>query len=166
MKREPEGERPDEERRPIFLVVNWLLLLLIIVVALIRISGPISTQANEAEQAENLPVAAINYLRENEPPGPMFNNYNWGGYIVWKLPQYPVFVDGRTDLYGDELLREYLATVFANSGWKETLDEYGIKLVFVETAAPLAKELRQETGWEEVYRDEMASILVRQSIDG
>ena len=35
--------------------------------------------------------------------------------------KHPVFVDGRTDLYGDELLREYLATIFANSGWRETL---------------------------------------------
>jgi hypothetical protein len=166
LKWEPEGQRPNEEKRSLFLIVNWLLLLLIMVVALIRISGPISAQANESEQTENLPVAAVDYLRENEPPGPLFNNYNWGGYIVWELPQYPVFVDGRTDLYGDELLREYLATVFANSGWGETLDKYDINLVFVESAAPLAEVLRQETGWEEVYRDEMASILVREGVDG
>jgi hypothetical protein len=166
LKQPPEAERPQTETRPLFLLVNWLLLLFVIVAALIRISGPISAQANEAEQAENLPVAAVNYLRENEPPGPLFNNYNWGGYIVWELPQYPVFVDGRTDLYGDELLREYLATIFVNSGWRETLDKYDIDLVFVESAAPLARNLRLEPGWEEVYRDEMASILVRQAGGG
>jgi hypothetical protein len=166
LKQPPEAERPQTETRPLFLLVNWLLLLFVIVAALIRISGPISAQANEAEQAENLPVAADNYLRENEPPGPLFNNYNWGGYIVWELPQYPVFVDGRTDLYGDELLREYLATIFVNSGWRETLDKYDINLVFVESAAPLARNLRLEPGWEEVYRDEMASILVRQAGGG
>ena len=118
------------------------------------------------EQAENLPVKAVNFLRENEPPGPMFNNYNWGGYIVWELPQYPVFVDGRTDLYGDELLREYLAAIFANSGWRETLDKYDVNLVFVETAAPLARELRLEPGWEEIYQDEMAAIFSRRALDG
>jgi hypothetical protein len=165
LKREPEGERPTQENRPFFVIVNWVLLLLVILVALIRISGPVSVQANEVEQAKSLPVAAVNYLRENEPPGPLFNNYNWGGYIIWETPQYPVFVDGRTDLYGDELLREYLATVFANSGWRETLEKYGINLVLVESAAPLARELRQEPGWEEVYRDEMASILVRQGVE-
>lgn len=166
LKREPAEERPDEERRPFFLMVNWVLLVLVFLVALIRINGPVSAQANEEAQAENLPVAAVQYLKENEPPGPLFNNYNWGGYIVWELPQYPVFVDGRTDLYGDELLREYLAAIFANAGWQETLDKYDIKLVLIETAAPLARDLRLEPGWEQVYRDDMASIFVRGERDG
>jgi hypothetical protein len=166
LKRPPEEARPDRETRPLFVAVNWLTLLLIILAALIRISGPVSAQANEAAQAESLPVAAVDYLRQTEPPGPIFNNYNWGGYIIWELPRYPVFVDGRTDLYGNDLLREYLATTFANSGWRETLDKYGINLVLVESAAPLAVELRREAGWEEHYRDEMAAVFVRGAGDG
>ncbi|MFZ0547656.1 MAG: hypothetical protein WAM60_19570, partial [Candidatus Promineifilaceae bacterium] len=161
LKLSPDETRPNVENRPLFLAVNWLLLFLILVVALVRISGPVTAQANEDAQAENLPVAAIDYLRETEPPGPIFNNYNWGGYIVWKLPQYPVFVDGRTDLYGDELLREYLGTIFANDGWRETLDKYGVNLVFVETGTPLAHELQQEPGWEQLYDDDMAVIFAR-----
>jgi hypothetical protein len=161
LKREPAEAPPKQETRPLFIAINWLLLLLVIAAAQIRISGPVSAKAKEAAQAESLPVAAVNYLKETEPPGPLFNNYNWGGFIVWELPQYPVFVDGRTDLYGDELLREYLAATFANSGWRETLDKYGINLVFVESAAPLARDLRLEPGWEQVYRDDMASIFVR-----
>jgi hypothetical protein len=63
-------------------------------------------------------------------------------------------------------LREYLATLFANDGWRETLDEYGVNLVFIETAAPLAVELRLEGDWEEVYGDGMAVIFVRRVDEG
>lgn len=156
-----EEHRPTEERRPLFILINWGLLLVVLLAALIQISGPVSAKANAEAQAESLPVAAVDYLREADLPGPMFNNYNWGGYIIWELPQYPVFVDGRTDLYGDELLSQYLNTLFARGDWRGTLDQYGINLVFVETAAPLANELRQEPGWEETYQDDMAAIFVR-----
>ncbi len=166
LKQPPEEARPDRETRPFFVALNWLLLLLVIIGALLQISGPITAKANTKAQAESLPVAAVDFLREAELSGPLFNNYNWGGYIIWELPQYPVFVDGRTDLYGDGLLREYLATLFARDGWRETLDEYDVNLVFVETAAPLANELRQEPGWEEVYSDGMASIIVRLTDEG
>jgi hypothetical protein len=166
LKREPESDKQAFEARPFFALVNWVLLAAVLLAALLRISGPISPEANEKAQAENLPVAAVAYLRENEPPGPLFNSYNWGGYIIWELPQYPVFVDGRTDLYGDELLREYLATVFGNAGWRESLNRYDINLVFIESAAFLAHQLRQEPGGEQVYRDDMASIFVRLDIDG
>jgi hypothetical protein len=43
----------------------------------------------------------------------MFNSYNWGGYLLWELPEYPVFIDGRTDLYDDELVEEWLRVVRA-----------------------------------------------------
>lgn len=44
----------------------------------------------------------------------MFNSYDFGGYLVWALyPVMPVYVDGRTGLYGDAFLNEYLNTALA-----------------------------------------------------
>jgi hypothetical protein len=166
LKLSAEQTAPTQEVRPLFVIVNWVLLLFVVLAALLQISGPIGVKANTEAQAESLPVAAVDYLREADLPGPMFNNYNWGGYIIWELPQYPVFVDGRTDLYGDELLSQYLNALFARGDWRGTLDEYDINLVFVETAAPLAIELRQEPGWEETYQDDMAAIFVRLADEG
>jgi hypothetical protein len=161
LKRPPAEERPDQEKRPFFVVLNWLLLLVVIIGAFIQISGPVTARENEKAQAESLPVGAVEYLREANLPGPMFNNYNWGGYIIWELPQYPVFVDGRTDLYGDALLREYWAVLFANEGWQDVFEAYDFRLVFIERAAPLADALREEPGWEQVYQDDMAVIFTR-----
>src|SRR5208282_3732092 len=49
------------------------------------------------------PVNALNFVRQNSFPGPLYNHLDWGGFLIWYLPQYPVAIDGRNDLYGDEL---------------------------------------------------------------
>ena len=48
-----------------------------------------------------LPVARRNICKRRRRRAQMFNSYNWGGYLMFALPDMPVFVDGRTDLYGD-----------------------------------------------------------------
>ena len=53
-------------------------------------------------EAQRFPVGAVAYLQAHPASGPLFNLYDWGGYLIWKLnPQTPVFIDGRADLYGD-----------------------------------------------------------------
>jgi hypothetical protein len=70
-------------------------------------------------------------------------------------------VDGRTDLYDDDFLRQYINIYVADDGWQELLDEYQIQLVVVETNSVLAKLLRLEPDWQEVYSDQMAVIFTR-----
>lgn len=41
------------------------------------------------------PEKAVEYLRQNAPAGEIFSDYGWGGYLVWKLPEKKVFIDGR-----------------------------------------------------------------------
>jgi len=145
--------------------VNWGLLTLIIVAALVKISIPLLPQTNlQVEQASE-PYHAVQFMQRQRPPGPIFNNYNWGGYLIFKLwPEYPVYIDGRTDLYDDAFIRRYIDVMVANNGWQQTLDEDGINLVFIETDSTLAKFLRQDPAWTEIYRDEMAVIFVRKTI--
>ena len=60
------------------------------------------------EQVERgVPAGAVTWIKINQPQGLLFNSYNWGGYLTWELPEYPVFIDGRADLYGDELISEW-----------------------------------------------------------
>jgi len=129
--------------------------------ALVKISLPISQTINEKAIAEAIPVDAIEFLNKARPAGPIFNSYNWGGYLIWELAQYPVFVDGRTDLYDDIFLREYLSTVFGQDGWEQTLDRYGINLVLIESQSLMGRLLTERTAWELIYQDEMATIFVR-----
>jgi hypothetical protein len=146
--------------RPL-VALNWVLLGLVIVAALVKMSQPLSTAVNEQAQADSLPVQATAFLKDERPPGPIFNSYNWGGYLIWELPEYPVFVDGRTDLYDDAFLREYLSIVLAQDGWEEALESHGVNVVLIEPQSVLGRLLVERPAWEQVYADEMATIFVR-----
>jgi len=151
--------RASQNRR--LLALNWVLLVLLLLVAGVQISQPISVEANQQAQVYAVPVEAVEFLRRERPAGPLFNSYNWGGYLIWQLPEYPVYVDGRTDLYDDQFLTEYLSIVFAQDGWEQKLDQYGIKLVIIEPQSILGRVLAERPGWEQIYQDEMAAIFVR-----
>ena len=112
-------------------------------------------------EEKQYPVAAAQWIEENRPEGNLFNDYNWGGFLIWTLRDYPVFVDGRTDLFNDELLEEYLQAAAGEAGWRETLRRYNANLILIESGAGLDRALKQSESWEEDYRDDLAVIYVR-----
>jgi hypothetical protein len=106
------------------------------------------------------PVKAIDWIHTHHPVGPMLNEYNWGGYLTWFLRDYPVFVDGRNDLYGDDVLGQWITAVQAGKGWQAILDKWKIRLVLIEPGRPLAVELPL-AGWKLLYQDDQAVIFSR-----
>jgi MFS family permease len=145
--------------------LNWILLGLIIIAALIKIVIPLTPSANLKAEQETLPYGAVEYLREHKPAGPMFNSYNWGGYLIFKLwPDYTVYIDGRTDLYDDAFIRRYLNVMVAGEAWQQTLADDGINLIFVESQSTLAKFLQVDPNWTRRYRDETAVIFTRNQL--
>jgi len=145
--------------------LNWLLLLVVILAALAKVSLPLRPAAVDSAVRATMPVDAVSAIRTQRPSGPMFNTYNWGGYLIFTLwPDYPVFVDGRTDLYDDAFLRTYLSIYTAADDWQAALADYDIRLVILERESVLAKMLRREPGrWAEIHRDDLASVFVRQN---
>lgn len=113
----------------------------------------------DAFEKKSLPFNAVTYLK-SEPlaGGRIFNTYNWGGYLIWKYPEQKVYVDGRTDLYGDEILSEWLNVVQAGDGWEDTLSKWEVTRVLIEPDRPLAKVLPY-AGWTTVYQDHIAIIF-------
>lgn len=47
------------------------------------------------DRESSYPVQAITYLRAEPCQGNLFNSYNYGGYLIWKLPDQKVYIDGR-----------------------------------------------------------------------
>jgi hypothetical protein len=90
----------------------------------------------------------------------MFNSYNWGGYLMWTLRDYPVFVDGRTDLYSDEIINQWLQVVNAKNGWQTVLDKWDINLILIEPTWPIVKVL-PNAGWKIFYQDNTAVLFGR-----
>ncbi len=114
----------------------------------------------DAAIRRQIPVDAVEFLSKNPGWGRMFNSYNWGSYLLWNLPSYPVFVDGRTDLYDDEILTQYLTVVNARAGWQNVLQAWDIQVVFLDPSAPILQVLLTE-GWQVRYQDHQSVILLR-----
>ena len=157
------GEASGPPRRaPALALINWLLLAAVVVVAADKIAVPLRPSVNEAAIAKSMPAGAVEYIRRTRPPGRLFNSYNWGGYLAWTLyPAYPVYIDGRTDLYGDAFVRRYLRIVAGQEEWQAALEREGIRLVVIETGSPLATELRRAPDWRQGYADSLASVFER-----
>lgn len=147
------------------ILINWGLLAVVVLLALVRISEPVTVAANEEFQAKELPVGAVDYLLRERPLGNLFNDYNWGGYLIWRLPDYPVFVDGRTDLYDDEFLRDYLFIDMAQEGWQDKLAAYNVSLAVISVDSPLAKAMLEAENWQEIYHDDLSFIFSHTETD-
>jgi hypothetical protein len=76
------------------------------------------------------------------------------------LPDYPVFIDGRTDLYAD-FVSTYSNIIFAQGDWQSELDNYGVNFALITKASPLDFALAEEPNWTLVYEDELAVIWQR-----
>jgi hypothetical protein len=146
--------------------LNLVLVTIISLGALAKVLIVLDSKSVGQAQEQYLPVKVAQYLNSERPAGPMFNNYNWGGYLMFAAPEYPVFVDGRTDLYGDEFLNNYLQTVTGRENWQQTLDDYGVSLVVIEPQSGLARALRADPGWHQDYADDLAVVFIRENANG
>jgi len=81
--------------------------------------------------------------------------------LQWSLPSFPTFVDGRTDLFGDEVVGEWITVVQAGENWKEILARYAADLVMLEPDRPLV-ERTAEGGWKPLYEDSQVVIYGRE----
>ncbi len=109
-------------------------------------------------ERQSFPAGAVEWMKAERPEGRLLNAYEWGGYLTWRLPEYPVFVDGRTDLFGDEIIGEWLTMVYAEEGWANSLERWNVDLVMLPPQVPLLDAL-EAAGWTRLYSDEVAVVM-------
>ena len=90
------------------------------------------------------PAAALDTLRQDS--GILLNEYDWGGYLIFNLPERPVFIDGRYVPYLGGVLADYRALVGLRPGWRDLLDKYKVSELLLRPDRPLAVALRED-GW-------------------
>jgi hypothetical protein len=114
--------------------------------------------------AEEFPAGAVAFLKEHPQPGPLFNDMDWGGYLIWELREHRVSIDGRTNLHGDDRLTRHIRTI---SGIHPLEDEElrGARLVIIRTEGPLPDLLTATGRFEIVYRDRLATVLAARAAD-
>ncbi len=120
-------------------------------------SGPDFAKALEA----SYPARATAFVRDGGLPGPLFNPYDWGGYLMWNLPELPVSMDGRANVHGDARLARAHATWNGLPDWSSDPDLASARLVIAGPALPLTSLLRLDQHFRVAYEDDVAVVFVR-----
>jgi len=96
------------------------------------------------------PERALAAARQAGLEGPVFNDYDFGGYLIFE--GVPVFVDGRIDLYGDDFMRTYAAALEARDGsLPRLLDRYHVTWTLLKPDEAAVAALDRDPAWERAY---------------
>jgi hypothetical protein len=148
----------DRLRETYIMSRGWLLVGVVALVAIAMVPRPTEMPPKK------WPVAAVEYIQQHPDQfqGNMFNHYVWGGYLLHALPKHLVFVDGRTDFYGESLIRQYNDTSALQTNWLQALEQYHVSWTLLPTEHRLNLALALLPGWQCVYSNEVATVFRKQ----
>ncbi len=139
----------------------------IVLAATIAIAGLVVTMTRVLPTSQreaiamHMPVAAVDWILANNPGTRPLNTYSWGGYLGLRRPDALVYIDGRSDIYGDAPIRRYADAISLRTDPQRLLDEHAIDHVLFNTHHPFADWLNASAGWRLAYTDDQASVWVR-----
>ncbi len=148
--------REDVLRRPVRLGLP-LVVVMGLAAVLLFLNGSRPDRIRELKRV-SYPADAVAFLKQSNAPRELFNTDNWGGYLIYYLPEYPVFVDTRTDLYADFFLT-YYSIITVQDGWEEKLADYDVQTILIGKTRELTDALRADSDWEIIYEDDIAVIF-------
>jgi hypothetical protein len=169
-------------------IVNWSLLVVVLIGAGLKVAQPLDPGTIDRVHRQRFPIDAAQILWADDqeksvpqtadaakrptamPSGSaiavrpeLFHEYGWGGYLIWAQARSDVrvFIDGRADPYGDELIKAYQHVMALRPGWEDLLARYDVHTVLLAADSALGAVLRESTAWREVYGDKVATVFVR-----
>jgi hypothetical protein len=133
----------------------------VVVIAAVVIIPRLPPVIDASSVARHFPVGAVDRLVEIEPDARVFAEYGWGGYVINRLYGFggQVFVDGRNDMYSEQILNDYSHLRNADDGWQDLLDRYRVQAILLPSGAPLVRATKGE-GWCVAYRDDVAVLVL------
>jgi hypothetical protein len=115
----------------------------------------------EQSVARTFPAAAAAVVEQRRYPGPVFNTYDWGGYILWRLPALNVSMDGRNTFYGDTRVWRSIRTWSGVEGWDADPELAASRLVIAPRSAALTSLLRLDRRFAIAYEDDVAVVFIK-----
>lgn len=108
------------------------------------------------------PVDAVEFLKKEKIHGNMFNNDEFGDYIIYSAwPEYKVFFDGRSDMYGTDIMKEYFKITRIQPGWDKVIEKYNIDWIIYNSNSALSLFFMAGDDWKLIYADKVANIFVK-----
>jgi hypothetical protein len=140
---------------------RWLNTAVTALVGLFIVSHLPSQQKLHEEADAGYPAGAVAYLRAHPIEGPLLNDFNWGGYLIWNLPLEPVYIDSRADVFDESTVFAQYMDVVGLKRRVEDLDGGRVEGVLFPGKEPLVGVLRQSGRWVVAYEDSVAVLMVR-----
>lgn len=117
------------------------------------------------------PQQAVQFLKQRSRSGRIFSSYHWGGYLIWKLPEQKVFVDGRMPSWrwqapyqqeSSAAFDEY-DQVLNNIDGLKILDKYQVQFVLWPKNKHIEgfEDRLQKAKWQKVYEDQTGTVYER-----
>ncbi|GIW63233.1 MAG: hypothetical protein KatS3mg091_035 [Patescibacteria group bacterium] len=152
---------------------------LTILTTLIFVSLPFSSIFNPVSNpyfglgADTKALESANFFRQNNLKGPVFNNYDIGGYLIFTLSdKEKVFIDNRPEAYPSEFFEHnYIKPQQQEQNWKNLDKKYNFNIIYfyrldqTEWAQPFLIRRIQDPNWQAVYVDEFTLILIKNNKD-
>jgi hypothetical protein len=96
------------------------------------------------------------------PPGNLLNEYDWGGYLIYKLyPTWKTGVDGRADVHGDNTINHHYQLFNAFPNWQNLADSLKAEYILVRKSGALSLALSKDASWQIVFEGDVEQLFVR-----
>jgi hypothetical protein len=116
-----------------------------------------------AHERQQFPAQAVTYLRQYPCQGQLFAYYDYGGYLIWQLPNRAVYIDGRMPSWqksdGGSYMQDYLRIGTDDAFRRQQFKKYTIHCVLIPTDDSLVSHLKADQ-WRVVWADHDNILLV------
>jgi hypothetical protein len=131
-------------------------------VALLLVLLPWWKGAGYEQHLADVPPGITDAVRALPAGSRLFAHQPWGSWFEFELPDKPVFVDSRIEIYPEAIWDDYGQVAFAGAGWREVLERWQPDAIVAEAGWELIPYLKDEPGWEIAYEDEDGVLFVRE----
>lgn len=113
--------------------------------------------------SRSLPTKAVEFAKSQKLKGNVFNHFDFGGHLLLYLfPEHKVFIDGRTEVMGEEHFRYYRQSMQTQYSWDDCVNKYQINWVIIPCEeTEFLNSLYRSLDWRLVHFDEVAVIFVK-----
>jgi hypothetical protein len=160
----PETRRPQREGTPLMRRLNAVTAgaIVLIGVALLPVWRPVDPGLSAPDgvlaSAPSGITAELGALAR--PADRLLNPQGWGSWFEFALPDLPLAIDSRIELFPAGVWDAYDQVTTGREGWTEQLDTWGATIAAVEAPNTGLADRLASIGWRSVYEDADGSILI------
>ena len=108
-------------------------------------------------ESSAVPAAALAHVPPALAAEPVFNDYNFGGYLIYAHVR--PFIDGRVDMYGDAFMHRYLSvTMPERAALEAAFRDYKVRWTILHAGTPLTTLMDAMPDWCRLYADKVAVV--------